>query len=144
MSTRDVKIAYPPALRLSGRKPCVAMACTDESEARQMAQALSKLNTGVLITYRSAADLIRNAPRGAVSMVILAGRERPTEMRTALACLRRRHPYCPVAVIADTGAGEEELAARIGGAIFMTRPVEQEPWSALLAAASRGLQGNAL
>jgi len=65
-------------------------------------------------------------------------------MRTAFDWLKRRHPHCRVAVIADTGCGEEELAARIGGAIFMTRPVDDEQWSALLTGAVRGLQGNAL
>lgn len=144
MSTRDVGLQYPAALWLSGRGPCIAMSCTEECEADQVGQALLQQNTGVLITYRSAMDLIQNAPRGALAMAILAGRECPAEVRTALSWLRRRHPHCPVAVVADTGCGEEELAARLGGAIFMTRPLADEQWSALLTAAARGLQGNTL
>ena len=78
-------------------------------------------------------------------MVILAGRECPAEMGRALQWLRRRQPHCPVAVIADVGAGKEETTARAGGAIFMARPVPEEQWSALLAGAvARHLQGNAL
>jgi DNA-binding NtrC family response regulator len=121
------------------------MSCTEESEVYRVGHALLKQKTGVLITYRSATDLIQNAPNGSVAMVILAGRECPTEMRAAFDWLKRRHPHCPVAVVADTGAGEQELAARSGGAIFMTRPVDDEQWSALLTgAAARGLQGNVL
>jgi FixJ family two-component response regulator len=121
------------------------MSCTEESEAHQIGHALLQQKTGVLITYRSAMELIHNAPSGAVAMVILAGRECPTEMREVFGWLKRRHPHCPVAVIADTGAGEEELAARVGGAIFMTRPVDDAQWSALLTGvAARGLQGNVL
>ena len=145
MSTREVGLRYPTALWLSGRGPCIAMSCTEESEARQVGHALLQQKTGVLITYRSAMDLIQNAPNGNVAMVILAGRECPMEMQQVFGWLKRRHPHCPVAVIADTGAGEEELAARIGGAIFMTRPLYEEQWSALLTGAvARGLQGNVL
>lgn len=145
MSTREVGLRNPTALWLSGRGPCIAMSCTEESEARQVGQALLQQKTGVLITYRSATDLIQNAPSGAVAMVILAGRECPLEMQEVFGWLKRRHPHCPVAVIADTGAGEEELAARIGGAIFMTRPLDDDQWSALLTGAVvRGLQGNVL
>jgi DNA-binding NtrC family response regulator len=93
------------------------MSCTEESEASQVSQALLHQKTGVLITYRSAQDLIQNAPAGAVAMVILAGRECPAEMGRALQWLRRRQPHCPVAVIADVGAGKEETTARAGGAI---------------------------
>ena len=145
MNTRDVRVAYPTALWLSGRRSCIAMSCTEESEACQVGQALLHQNTGVLITYRSATELIHNAPNGAIAMVILAGRECPTEMHEVFDWLKRRHPHCPTAVIADAGAGDEELAARIGGAIFMTRPMDDDQWSALLTVATaRGLQGNVL
>ena len=144
MSTRDVGLRNPTVMWLSGRGPCIAMSCTEESEADQVGRAILHQKTGVLITYRSATELIQNAPCGAVAMVILAGRECPTEMQDVFGWLKRRHPHCLVAVVADTGCGEEELAARIGGALFLTRPVDEEQWSALLTGAVRGLQGNAL
>lgn len=145
MNTREVGVAYPAAMWLSDRGPCIAMSCTEESEAYQVGQALLHQKTGVLITYRSATELIHNAPNGAIAMVILAGRECPTEMHEVFDWLKRRHPHCPTAVIADAGAGDEELAARIGGAIFMTRPMDDDQWSALLTVATaRGLQGNVL
>lgn len=78
-------------------------------------------------------------------MVILAGRECAEETGRVLHWLRHRHPHCPVTVIADAGAGEEELTARSGGAIFMARPVTGEQWTALLSGVlARGLQGNVL
>jgi len=121
------------------------MSCTEESEASQVSQALLQQKTGVLITYRSAQDLLHNAPAGAVAMVILAGRECPEETGRVLHWLRHRQPHCPVAVIADVGAGEDEITARAGGAIFMARPVLNEQWLALLSGVfARGLQGNVL
>ena len=56
-------------------------------------------------------------------------------MEQVLQWLRHHRPRCPMVVVADHGAGEEELIARCGGAFFLTRPVSQAQWAALVAAA---------
>lgn len=74
-----------------------------------------------------------NAPSGKVVLAILATRWRDVaDLGRMLKWLRRRWSECVVTVVGDEGGGEEELAARRGGALFLTRPVELWHWSALL------------
>ena len=114
------------------QSPCVVMTCDDMSEAETVGQTLLKLNIGVLVTYRRACDLMLNAPAGRVAIVILATKDTPTVVRRTLRWLRHRWPHCPVTVLGDTGSGDLEMAAREGGASFLTRPVTCEEWLAVL------------
>jgi len=76
-----------------------------------------------------------NTPSGKVALVILATDDSAPLLRRSLDWLRRRWPGCPITVIGDTGCGEHEMAAREGGANFLTRPVSPEQWSAILSQA---------
>lgn len=108
------------------------MTCEDMSEAEAVGQTLLKLNIGVLVTYRRTCDLMLNAPAGRVAVVILATKDTPAVVCRTLQWLRHHWPRCPVTVLGDTGSGELEMAAREGGASFLTRPVTCEEWTALL------------
>lgn len=112
---------------------CVVMACTDVAEAEQVGQQLSAFDGGCLVTFRRAEDLMYNAPSRKVAMVVLATDDSLPVMSRMLERLRRRWPRCPVTVVGDEGGNEYELAARKGGAIYLTRPVEPQEWSAILA-----------
>ncbi len=112
---------------------CIVMACTDQTEADEVTQQLSQLNNGCLITYRRAEDLVFNAPAGRVALVILATNDSPEVLRRTLSWLRNRWSSCPVTVVGNEGGGRHELAAREGGAIYLTRPVEPHEWSSILA-----------
>ena len=121
------------AMRLSASRVCILMVCTDMGEADQVGRQLSELNNGFLITYRRAEDLMLNAPVGKVALVILATKENsPAGLSRTLKWLKNRWPGCPVTVVGTQGGGKEELAARSGGAFFLTRPVDPQQWSALL------------
>lgn len=135
MRSRDNGYGAPSAFWSAARCPCIAMSSTEASEEDQVGHALLQHNTGVLITYRRALDLLQNVPAGVLAMVILAAREPAADVRVALEWLRRRRHDCPVTVVADSGGGAEEIVARVGGAIFMTRPVGAAQWSALVAGA---------
>ena len=133
MPEREQDKMRPPALRPAGGRTCIVMVCTDMSEADQVGRLLSELNNGYLITYRRAEDMVFNAPGGKVALVILATRDQPRKMRRTLRWLRTRWPKCPLTVIADDGCGDQEMAAREGGANFLARPVASRQWSAMLA-----------
>lgn len=122
-----------PAFRPVGvESMCVLMACSDMKEADQVGRHLSELNTGCLVTYLRAGDFMLNVPSGKVVLVILAIDDSAPALRKALDWLRRRWPGCPITVVGDMGCGEYEMAAREGGATFLTRPVPAEQWSAIL------------
>lgn len=121
-----------PTSRLAMQRACVVMTCEDLSEAEVVARTLLQLNTGMLITYRKASDLVSNAPAGRVAVVILATKDSPAVTRRTLEWLRHRWPRCPVTVVGDIGSGEHEMAAREGGASFLSRPVTCEEWTAML------------
>jgi hypothetical protein len=108
------------------------MACSDMQEADQVGRCLSELDTGCLITYLKAEDLLLNAPTGVVALVILATDDSVGILQRTLAWLRQRWPRCPIIVIGEAGCGQRERTAREGGAIFLTRPVAPEQWSAVL------------
>jgi DNA-binding response OmpR family regulator len=108
------------------------MVCTDISEAELVSRQLSELNSGCLVTYRRAEDLIRNAPMGRVALIILATSDAPAAIGRTLKWLRRRWPRCPITVVGDQGSGELEMTARKGAACYLTRPVTPEQWTAVL------------
>jgi DNA-binding NtrC family response regulator len=111
---------------------CVLMACEDAAEAVQVGEQLLKVNKGSLVTYRRAADVLTNSPAGRVVLIVLAESGDPETLGRNLAWMRHRWPRCPIAVIGDEGGGEMEMAARRGGANYLTRPVRPEEWAALI------------
>jgi FixJ family two-component response regulator len=121
-----------PVKRPVARGLCIVMVCTDHGEAEQVARLLSEVNSGCMVTYRRAEDLVHNAPTGRVALVVLANNSVAPALGRTLRWLRHRWPRCPVAVVGDTGCGDHEMAAREGGAFFLTRPVAPEEWSSLL------------
>jgi DNA-binding NtrC family response regulator len=108
------------------------MACEDAAEASRVGHQLSQVNTGCLITYRRAEDILLNSPLGKVAMIVLASGDDPEAIGRMLTWMRHRWPRCPVAVIGDSGGGEMEMAARKGGACYLTRPVAAEQWAAMV------------
>ncbi len=103
------------------------------SEADHVRRELLELNTGCLVTYRRAEDLMLYAPAGKVALVILATNDTPANLSRVLQWLRNKWRRCPIAVIGNEGGNDHEVLARQGGAFYLTRPVEPETWSALLA-----------
>jgi len=122
----------PPAMRPAVSRPCVVMVCTDMREAEQVVRQLVKFDNGCLVTYRRVEDLKLNAPTGRVALVILSNAGSPSGIRRTLRWLRHRWPRCPITIVGNAGCGEDEMAAREGGALFLTRPVGQEQWAAIL------------
>ena len=122
---------------------CAVMACSDMQEADQVGRRLTEQNTGCLVTYLRAEDLLLNAPSDRVALVILATDDSVPVLRETLQWLRRRWPGCPITVVGDAGCGEREMAAREGGATFLTRPVSPEYWSAILSHAFRNARQEA-
>jgi len=110
----------------------VVMACSDMQEADQVGRCLAELNTGCLVTYLKAEDLALNAPSGTVALVILATDDSAPVLGKTLDWLRHRWPRCPITVVGDAGCGKHEMAAREGGATFLTRPVSPGQWLAIL------------
>ena len=129
MTERDTSF---PALRPGTAGLCIVVVCTDANEAEQVGRLLSEVNTGCLVTYRRAEDLMFNAPSGRVALVILAAGDHPANLSRTLKWLRHRWPRCPITVIGDRGSGQYEMAARQGGAYYLTRPVAAAQWAAIL------------
>jgi len=111
---------------------CIVMACRDAGEAAQVGQQLLQVNSGCLMTYRKAEDVLLNSPTARVALIILANIDDPQTIGTALKWMRRRWPRCPVAVVGDAGGRELEIAAREGGASYLARPVSSEEWAAMV------------
>ena len=129
----DTREQYGSALRpASGRSVCAVMACSDMQEAVQVGRCLSELNMGCLVTYLKAEDLVLNAPAGLVALVILATDDSTAVLRRTLIWLRNRWPGCPISVVGNAGCGDYEMAARENGAMYLTRPVRDAEWSAIL------------
>ena len=131
MAARDTR---QPAFRPAQRCPCIVFTCTDMQEADEVGRQLLELNNGCLVTYSRAEDLMSNAPAGKVALVILLANSGSSEVicRT-LKWLRRRWPRVPITVVGDLGGGELELAARKEAACYLTRPVGDQQWRAILA-----------
>jgi len=118
----------------------IVTVCTDMSEAEMVGQSLLQLDTGCLITYCRIADLKTSPPAGEVALFVLATDASPEMVRRTLEWLRHYWPRSTVAVVGDVGTGQEELAARVGGAAYLTRPVGPEQWQVLIRHATRRLQ----
>jgi len=131
MIVRDHR-KIPPAMRSGGKCTLVVMVCADMREAGQVGRQLTEVNTGCLVTYRRAEELQRNVPTGKVALVILATEDRPQMTRRTLRWLKQRWPRCPITVVGNAGCGEDEMVAREGGAVYLTRPVTDEHWRAVL------------
>lgn len=121
-----------PALRPAKSSVCIIMVCTDASEADQVGQQLSQMNAGYLVTYRRVQDLMHNAPAGTVALIILSTQDEPVVTGRTLQWLRNRWPRCPITVVGAIGGSDQEMAAREGGACYLTRPVDGEQWRAIL------------
>ena len=130
MSARDQRQS---AFRPAHRCPCIVLICADMREADEVGRRLLELNNGCLVTYRRAEDLMSNAPAGKVALVILATSDSPEVICRTLKWLRRRWPRVPITVVGDVGGGELELAARKEAACYLTRPVGDQQWRAIVA-----------
>ena len=108
------------------------MACADKGEADAVSKLLLKQNTGYMVTYRRAEDILQHQPAGKVALVILSSWETPAKLGRIIGWLKHRWPRCPVTVLGSEGGGEDEMAARQGGALYLTRPVHPEQWTDLL------------
>ncbi len=118
--------------RRAGERLYIVMACEDLDEAVQVGRQLSQVNNGVLITYRRAEDVMLNCPSGRVALIILANNDDPEAIGRTLSWMRHRWPQCPIVVIGEMGGGAMELAARKGGASYLTRPVGPQQWAGLV------------
>jgi len=101
-------------------------------EAAQVGRHLSEQNMGCLVTYLKAEDLALNAPAGPVALVILATDDSAAVLRRTLIYLRNRWSNCPITVVGDAGSGSHEMVARESGATYVTRPVSDAAWSAIM------------
>lgn len=123
--------AEPPTYEMK----CVVIVDAHWQEVEQISRLLAGLqtNTGSLVTYRRMVDLIHSPPpSGHVAMVVLASDDPPEVLTRALHWLRNRYLRSAMVVVGDDGCGERELAARIGGANYLTRPIHSGQWSGLL------------
>ena len=111
---------------------CIVVACEDAAEAAQMGRRISQVHTGTLVTYRRAEDILTNSPAGRVALIILSAEDEPTRIGKTLAWMRRRWPQCPVTVVGNEGGTALEMAARTGGATYLTRPVGPDEWAAMV------------
>lgn len=111
---------------------CIVMVCGDFAEAAEVARRLLQVNTGSLVTYRRAEDLLMNTPAGRVALIILADGSDPRKVDGTLKWIRQRWARCPVVLVGDEGGGEMEMAARVNGASYLTRPVSSQQWAAMI------------
>ncbi len=118
----------------------VALICAGGSEVQQAAQAVLQLNNGCLVTFQRVMDLLHNCPVGRLNMIIVSSQGQAQTLEDGLSRLRQRWPHCPLAVIGGKGAGAHELVARQHAAAYLTRPVTQLQWSALVSAVLKPIQ----
>ncbi len=79
-----------------------------------------------------------NLPTGRVALFILATADTPAATGRTLRWLRHRWPRSPITVGGDVGSGAQAIAAREGGAYYLTRPVDPEQWDSILTHALGG------
>ena len=120
-----------PAMRPGGGR-CTVLTVADRSEADGIRQFVDELNSACLVTYEGIRSFVMHCPESDVANVVLASGESPDAMGLVLHWLRNRWPRCAVTVVADVGGGIEERVARSGGANFLTRPVGEAQWRAVL------------
>ncbi len=111
---------------------CIVVACDDPAEAAQIGQQISQVHTGTLVTYRRPEDILLNPPAGRLVWIVLAAGKDPATIGKTVAWMRRRWPRCPLTVIGEAGSRAMEVAARSGGATYLTRPVSAEAWAGLV------------
>ena len=111
---------------------CIVVACEDAAEAARLGSLISQVHSGTLVTYRKAEDILLNAPAGRVALIILATDDDPARLGKTLSWLRRRWHRCPVTVVGTEGNVEQETAARMEGATYLTRPAGPEQWASLV------------
>jgi len=114
------------------KRKCIIMVCKNDYEVDQVSGLLFQVNSATLITYRRLEDLILNRPTGEVVLFILADGDEVKMLEKMLEWSHSRWPYSSMVVIGDEGEGEMEIAARKGGAYYLTRPVSQWEWKALI------------
>jgi hypothetical protein len=91
------------------------------------------VNIGSIVVYHRLVDLLHAPPRGEdLGLIVLGDQIEPAALVRTLRWLARQYPLATLAVLADTGSGACEVAARLGGAVFLTRPYQQPDWSDLL------------
>ncbi len=73
-----------------------------------------------------------NAPTGRISLIIVAGSCDPIKVGRTLNWMRHRWSRCPITVVGDEGGGDLEMAARVNGACYLTRPVSERAWAGML------------
>ena len=95
------------------------MVCGGE-EADQVRSQLLARKTGRLMTYQRVEDMVLNSPTGRVALVVLAVEDDPAAKQRTLRWLRHRWPSCPITVGSGAGGVENEMAARQGGAFYLT------------------------
>lgn len=117
---------------IPGCSATVAMVCRDDAEAARVGQLLEGIGSGSLMTFRRTEDISSNAPRRAVSLVVMTGMSDADITRDSLRKLRRSLPRVALAVIGETSSIELEIAVREAGAIFFVKPVTDEQWVAML------------
>ncbi|HUS48258.1 MAG TPA: hypothetical protein VM098_09065 [Phycisphaerae bacterium] len=110
----------------------VVMICDDPADAEGAGRSFLNVNRCVLVRYQRPECMMRSMPAGPVAAAIVDLRDPPAVIGRTVEWLRRRWPRCPIAVVGDVGGGELEMAARCGGASYLTRPVTDEQWSGLL------------
>ena len=128
----DARLVKTPLAMRPTETLLIVMVCEDDHEAEQIGRQLSEQNKGCLVTFRKTEDLLTNVPSGKVALIILATNDQPALIARTLKWLRHRWPRCPLTVVGDVGCGENEMAAREGGACYLTRPVVPEQWTAML------------
>ena|GEM_PF-2935687 len=125
----DNRSVYEPTKEDRAR---IVMVCADLSDIESMALSLGKLNNVSLLTYDRSAELRHNPPVGAIALFVLIDREFLESTADTLQWLDRYWPHTARAVVGETGLGKQELAARIGGAIYIVDPVSRRQWRSLV------------
>jgi len=112
--------------------PRIVMLCAELSDTEPIARWLRKLNTGSLLTYDRPGQLRLNPPVGEIALFVLVDRESRESTADTLRWLGRYWPQTARVVVGETGAGRQELMARMGGAIYLVYPAPREQWQALV------------
>lgn len=111
---------------------CIVMICPDQASADQVKGLLEEQDAGCLVTYRCAHDLVSNAPRATVALVVIVGETSSPVLAQTVRWLGRHWPNCPVWVVGEGRDQQLEIAARSAGANFLAEPVTDQQWSELL------------
>ena len=110
----------------------IVTVCAELRDVEPMAQALEKLNSGTLFAYDRPADLRHNPPVGEIDLFVLIDREFLESAADTLEWLDRYWPHAARAVVGSGGSGRQEIAARIGGAMYFADPVLGGQWRSLV------------